>query len=223
MPARPTIRLGAAHGHPLAAPPRGAWFTTALVAIAACVSGCQTTADVDLRQEILKLREQVKERDGQIALHQGTIDELHRQLAVARSISEEDLKRVFFPERIQIDRLSGGFDTDGKPGDEGVTVYIQPIDRRGDVIKVPGDVTIQLYDLAAPAGRNLIGEYKLSVDQVAELWHGKLMTQHFRIKCPWPGKPPENPEVTIRVTFVDYLTKRVLTAQSTCKVKLPPP
>ncbi len=222
MLARLTSRCDNLRARRPAPRPVAAWLAAAITAIAACVSGCQTTADIDLRQEILKLREQVKERDGQIALQQGTIDELHRQLAVARSISEEDLKRVFFPERIQIDRLSGGFDTDGKPGDEGVTVYIQPIDRRGDVIKVPGDVTIQLYDLAAPAGRNLIGEYKLSVDQVAELWHGKLMTQHFRIKCPWPGKPPENPEVTIRVTFVDYLTKRVLTAQSTCKVTLPP-
>jgi hypothetical protein len=207
------------------AEPRRGRLQFALGAGLACVlaasAGCASTTEADLRAEILKFREEIKERDSKLALQQNALDELNRQLGVARSISEDDLKRVFYPEKIQIDRLSGGFDTDGKPGDEGVTVYLQPLDRKGDIVKVPGDVTIQLYNLAAPADRNLIGEYRLTVDQVAELWHGKLMTQHFRIKCPWPAGPPGHPEVTIRVTFVDYLTKRVLTAQATAKVNLP--
>jgi hypothetical protein len=184
--------------------------------------GCQSPTEISLRREISDLREGIKQRDNQLVAQKVTIDQLNGQLAVARSISEDDLKRVFYPEQLVIDKLSGGADYDGKPGDDGVTVYLKPIDKEGDVIKVGGDIRIQLYDLAAPQQQNLIGEYFIPVDQVAKLWHGKLWTNHFTIKCPWPKGPPEHTEVTIRAMFVDYLTKRVVSAQSTCQVKLPP-
>ncbi|MEI8189381.1 MAG: hypothetical protein WCI75_06665 [candidate division NC10 bacterium] len=186
------------------------------------VMGCGTPVEVQLRQEVAGLRENIKEKDNQLAAQTATIGELHKQLDVARSISEDDLKRIFYPERLIIDKLTGGADYDGKPGDDGVTVYIRPVDREGDGIKVAGDLRIQLYDLAAPPARNFIGEYFIPVDQVGKLWHGKLLTNHYTIKCPWPHGPPEHSEVTVRDTFVDYLTKRVLSAQAPCKVTLPP-
>ncbi len=186
-------------------------------------AGCQESTTVaDLRREISALRETTRQKDNQLVAQRATIDELHTQLRVARSISEDDLKRIFYPEQLVIDRLTGGADYDGQPGDDGVTVHLKPLDREGDVVKVAGDLSIQLYDLAAPAGRNLIGEYQVPVDQLAKLWHGKLLTGHYTVKCPWPASPPEHPEVTVRAVFVDYLTKRVVSAQSTCKVRLPP-
>lgn len=195
--------------------------SVATLAVGLLVAGCQSPAEISLRREITGLRETIKQKDHQLVAQKATIDELNAQLAVARSISEEDLKRVFYPERLIIDRLSGGADYDGKPGDDGVTVYLKPVDKDGDVIKVAGDIRIQLFDLAAPPARNLVGEYFIPVDQVGQLWHGKLLTNHYTIKCPWP-KPPENTELTIRATFVDYLTKRVVSAQATCQVRLPP-
>jgi hypothetical protein len=186
------------------------------------VAGCQSPTEVSLRREIGDLRETIKQKDNQLVAQKASLDELDSQLRVARSISEDDLKRIFYPEKLLIDRLSGGADYDGQPGDDGVTVYLQPVDKDGDVIKVAGDIRIQLFDLAAPPQRNLIGEYFIPVDQVGKLWHGKLWTDHYSIKCPWPKGPPEHTEVTIRAMFVDYLTKRVVSAQATCQVKLPP-
>lgn len=186
------------------------------------VAGCQSPTEVSLRHEIGDLRETIKQKDHQLVAQKASLDELDSQLRVARSISEDDLKRIFYPEKLVIDRLSGGADYDGNPGDDGVTVYLQPVDKDGDVIKVAGDIRIQLFDLAAPPQRNLIGEYFIPVDQVGRLWHGKLWTDHYSIKCPWPKGPPEHTEVTIRAMFVDYLTKRVVSAQATCQVKLPP-
>jgi hypothetical protein len=194
----------------------------AAVGMALWTVGCVSTTEIGLRNEIIGLREQLRQKDNELVAQRASLDEVARQLAVARSISEDDLKRVFYPERLVIDKLSGGADYDGKPGDDGVTVYLKPVDPAGDVIKVAGDIRIQLYDLAAPPGKNLIGEYVVPVDQVGKLWQGKLWTNHYTIRCPWPAAPPEHSEITIRATFVDYLTKRVVSAQSTCQVKLPP-
>ena len=198
------------------------WRLCPITLAALLVGGCYTSGQTDLQRQIARLEETVKHRDSQLVAQKATIDELNQQLAVARSISEDDLKRVFYPEKLVIDKLSGGADYDGQPGDDGVTVYVKPVDRDGDVIKVAGDVTIQLYDLAAGPDEHLVGQYTIPVDKIGKLWHGRLLTGHYTIKCPWPKQPPRHPEVTIRVTFVDYLTKRVVSAQSTCTVDLPP-
>lgn len=183
--------------------------------------GCYTPPRQDHQQELTALREEVRQHKNQLVAQQATIQTLEQQLSVARSISEDDLKKLFFPVRLEFDKLTGGADYDDKPGDDGVTVYLRPIDSDGDVIKAAGDVRIQLYDLAAPASENLIGEYVVPIDKLGALWHGKLMTQHYTIKCPW-RTPPEHTELTVRATFVDYLTKRVVSAQTTCEVELPP-
>lgn len=204
-------------------PGRRTWSELVLFGLlAGLAAGCQSKTVGDLQLEINRLKETVKEQNNRLEAQRATIDALGRQLDVARSISEEDLKRIFYPEQLVIDKLSGGADYDGRPGDDGVTVHLKPVDRYGDVIKVAGDIRIQLYDLAAPPGRNLIGEYFVPVDQVGELWHGKLLTGHYTIKCPWPKGPPEHSEITIRAMFTDYLTKRIVSAQSTCQVRLPP-
>jgi hypothetical protein len=177
---------------------------------------------MQMRDELGQLRETIRQKDNQLVAQRTTIDELNQQLRVARSINEDDLKKIYYPQEIVIDRLTGGADYDGQPGDDGITVYVRPIDQYGDVIKVAGDVLIQLFDLAAPPGQNLIGEYRVPVDKLGELWHGKLMTGHFTIKCPWAGAPPEHNEITVRVTFVDYLTKRVVSAQTVATFKQRP-
>lgn len=185
------------------------------------VAGCVSPVETKLRRDLVAARAELDRQKQEVQRQQGVIAELNKQLAIARGLSDADLKLLYYPERIDIDPISGGADYDNAPGDDGVTVYIMPVDRDGDAIKSPGDITIQLYDLAAAAGKNLIGEYQVPVDQVGRLWHGKYLASHYVIKCPFPpGRFPDHEEITIRVVFVDYLTKRVLSAQATTKVEL---
>lgn len=183
--------------------------------------GCASQTELDLRRENEQLKSQLADTSRQLAEHQAAIDELNRQLQAARGFTDDDLKKIFYPEKIVIDPLSGGEDYDGKPGDDGVTVYLRPIDRVGDVVKVAGDIRIELYDLAAPAEGKLLGEYNIGVDKASEFWYGKLMTNHYTIRCPWQKIVPANPEITVRATFRDFLTKRVITAQTVVTVKVP--
>jgi hypothetical protein len=192
---------------------------------AACLSllaapGCQSETKFDLQRKLTRLEEQLAKKDNQIAAQQVTIRECYQHLNEARQFTEEDLKKIYYPEKIEIASLSGGDDYDGQPGDDGVTVYLRPIDRDGDAVKVAGDIRIELYDLANPPEANRIGVYEVSVDQARQLWYGKLATYHYTIRCPWQHGPPRHDEITIRVTFVDYLTQRVITAQTVCTVKL---
>lgn len=176
-------------------------------------AGCENNAELDLRRQVGTLSEQVAEQDRLIDSQRSAITKLNRQLQQARGLTDDDLKRIFYPEKIVIDDLSGGDDYDGKPGDDGVTVYLQPIDRDGDAVKVAGDIRIELYDLQNPSGQKLIGEYVFPLDEVSRLWYGKLSTYHYTLRCPWKSGPPRHEDITIRATFVDFLTQRVMTTQ----------
>lgn len=181
--------------------------------------GCPDSQPIDLRRENLRLQEEIKKKDGELASQYSTISELNKQLLTARAFKPEDLEKIFYPEKLTFDSLTGGENYDGKPGDDGVTAYLRPIDKDGDIIKVAGDIRIELFDLAK-ASDNLIGRYDIPVDAVRKLWYGKLGTYHYTVKCPWLHGPPSNDEVTIRATFRDYLTQRVITAQTVVKIKL---
>jgi len=185
-------------------------------------AGCVSNETLKLQREITVLKDQTQQKDNQLVAQRVTIEQLHKQLQDCRAISDEDLKKIFYPERIEIVSLSGGDDYDGKPGDDGITVYLRPKDRDGDAIKVAGDIRIQLYDLANPPDENLLGEYDFPVDEVSKLWYGKFATYHYTLRCPWRRGPPQHSEITIRAIFTDFLSKRVVTAQTVCTFKPAP-
>jgi hypothetical protein len=190
--------------------------------ILTAASGCQPETGPELHREISQLRAQIDEQKQLIETQQVKISKLSQQIQVARALAPDALEKVFYPEKIVIDTLSGGDDYDGKPGDDGVTVYVKPVDRDGDALKAAGDIRVQLYDLQNPPGKELIGEYEFPVDRVSRLWYGKLMTYHYTLRCPWQHGPPEHDEITVRVTFTDYLSQRMMTTQAVCTVKPAP-
>jgi hypothetical protein len=194
-----------------------------LLGAAIALGGCTTGGQPNYQRLYEQAQSQLKDRDTQIANLKAAIEQQQRQLATATGLSDTELKTLFFPDHIEIDSLSGGEHYEGgPPGDNGVTVYLKPVDRYGDTIKAAGDIHIQLYDLANPQGQELVGECSWKADQVARLWQSAFFTAHFVVKCPWQHGPPKHEQITIRATFIDYLTKRAMTAQAVGKVHLGP-
>lgn len=181
--------------------------------------GCSPDPAMQERYENARLKESVDDLQRTVDNQKLEIDELKRQLQTARGISDVDLRRLVIPVRIDIDPLTGGDNYDKQPGDDGVTVYLRPVDKDGDTIKVSGDVTIELFDLQR-SDQPKLGTFVFTPEQVSSAWHGKLMTQHFTLKCPWQTGPPAHADITVRATFVEHLSRSALTAQAVCKVRV---
>lgn len=196
--------------------------SAALGAALCCAAGCeQQNEALELRREIADLRQQLRDKGDRIAALEAANRETNKELQQARGFTDADLEKIFYPTELVIDELTGGEDFDGDGGDDGVSVYLRPVDRVGDVLKVAGDIRVELYDLQAAEGQKLVSECIVPVDHVEKLWYGKLLTYHYAIECPWgPGRKPTHDEITVRATFRDFLTKRVLTAQRVVKVDL---
>ncbi len=184
-------------------------------------TGCGGPTVAELKADLARREARIDEQQEQIETLRKNLAGTREQLLQARGLDPQRWERAFRPVDVRIATRSGGANYDNKPGDDGVTVYLQPIDRDGDVVKVAGEIRIQLYDLAAAPGRQLIGEYRVPAEECGSHWYGKLLTQHFTVKCPWPSGPPEHSNITIRATFIDDLTGNVMTAQEAVEVALP--
>ena len=106
-----------------------------------------------LQRENQRLERAVAERDDTIAA-------LTRQIIELKGFGSDRPADLFAPVKLEIVNLTGGADYDGKPGDDGVTVYLRTRDADGDVVKASGRITIQLLDNSNLAkGPEVLGLY----------------------------------------------------------------
>lgn len=198
-----------------------AGMSAALVA-----AGCNTVsgqAYAEVQRELLQTQEQVRQLQTDVAAREQALAMMKNQTAQLRGLEPQNLEQLIVPVRIELASQSGGFDSDDQPGDDGIVLYVQPIDRDGHVVKAAGSITVTLLDLANPPEDYVVGKYHFDINKTRELWAGRLWTHHFTVRCPWfQGRPPAHNEITARVEFLDLLTGQTLTTQGVYKIKFPP-
>ena len=107
-------------------------------------------------------------------------------------------------------------DEDGKK--EKLIVYIQPIDKQGDIIKVLGSVDVELWDLNKDAGQAKLGRWHVGLDELKKNWFTTLIGGNYRLMFDITDKVTDFTEpLTVKVTFTDYLTGRVFKEQRVIK------
>jgi len=103
--------------------------------------------------------------------------------------------------RVLVNRaLSGGFDADGRPGDEGVIVVLEPRDRQDRYLAAPGNVSVVLLDPALDAR---IARWDFSAAETARMFHDSTFGRGMQLEMTWPDEPPKNRELHV---FVRYTT-----------------
>ncbi len=195
-------------------------FVTVSGMVAGCISpGARARRVKDneaLRLRVERLERTIAQRDSTIAMMQQQIGEL-------KGYGPNRPADLFAPVRIEIVSRSGGQDYDGRPGDDGVTVYVRPRDADGDIVKSPGRISVQLLDNTKLDTPKLVGVYRYEdPERLRKTWYGKLGTQHYTLKCPFPPGFVSPPRLDVKVEFVDYLTGAMLTALGEMSVQTSP-
>jgi len=188
--------------------------------------GCQSPGDqmYRLQKQVDSQKARVVELEERIITLQKQSDDQKQQIITLQRIAPDRMAKLEVPVKIELDKLSGGYEEPGRAGDAGVVAYVRPIDADGDVIKAAGSIVMDVFDLANPPERHLVAHCELDVDHTRQAWRGRLWTNHFTVKCPWPPparKPPEHRALTIRVQFTDYLTGKTFLAETPCRIRLP--
>jgi outer membrane murein-binding lipoprotein Lpp len=183
--------------------------------------GSPSAANNELRKQNQDLQAQIKrlttEQDGALRIIQGLRD----SKGTIQTLPTTRLARLFTTHGIQFGRLTGGADIDpNKPGDDGLAVYVFPVDQMGQKLKAAGTFDVEAFDLAQ-LGQNQVGHWHLDLDQAKAGWNSTLLEYTYAFILPWQTTP-HHPEITIKVTFVDELTQTPFVAQEVVQIALPP-
>jgi hypothetical protein len=94
-------------------------------------------------------------------------------------------------------------------------VHLEPVDQTNDIVKTPGQVKVSLWHLDPAADEHLLGEWTLSAEQLKTMWGHSLTSRYYRLTFDLPKTMPDKAEdLTVKVEFTDYLTGKVLKAQT---------
>ena len=126
--------------------------------------------------------------------------------------------RDFEVASLSLGMLTGATEWDGQPGDDGIVVYLYPLDQSGDTVKRAGDCTFELFDLSR-SEHPLVMTWHIPAAQAAEFW--QTFPGCYRFKLAWRGSPPETTEPVLKIAFVT-LSGREFTATKRVRVVLPP-
>lgn len=106
---------------------------------------------------------------------------------------------------IKLDKLlTGPYNSDSAPGNEGISVVIEPRNFRGQIVPVAGDVSIVVMDRSRLRGKQEIARWNFSASEASRHFRKITSGQSMVFKLPWPEKPPQNSKLHL---FVRYRTQ----------------
>lgn len=194
----------------------------ALLGLLFALGGCGVEDQtIPVRRELVDARDRLARSQQQLLDTQKENQRLAEQVQTLQSLGDKRLDELYVLKKVRVGDYSTGIDTDGKTGDDAVKVYVETADQYYSAIKAAGLLTIQLYDLAAPAGQNLLAECTLGPKELGNKWINGFMSQSFIVECPWKT-PPAHEDITVRIAFTDLLTGVKFTDQHVVKVSLAP-
>ena len=194
----------------------------ALLAVLAVLVGCANKDQqlLELQTRNRELRQQLRQSQQTIDTQEDAIRQQTEQINNLSGLGPERLEVLFKVESIKLGRYSGGTNLDGKPGDDGVRIYIIPQDETGRTVTAAGSIDVDVFDLA-DKNQPLLMSYSFSPAEAKKHWYSGGLANHYDITCPWKDTLPSGDEVTVRVKFIDYLTGQTFTATKQCHVSLP--
>ncbi|QGJ69719.1 Hypothetical protein PBC10988_14060 [Planctomycetales bacterium 10988] len=126
--------------------------------------------------------------------------------------SEGELSEIAFNSR-----LTGGWDSDGFPGDEGIMVVVEPRDPSGKLLKIPGEI-----GFVVTAGEETEGldRWDFTSENSVQYYKKTLFGEGYHFQLPWSQQPPNTEELTLHARFITADGRELRTAQA---IKIEPP
>ena len=121
---------------------------------------------------------------------------------------------------VLLERLTGGYNTDGEPGDEGIIVRLQPRDAVGQAIPVAGAISVALIDPAVEGDDARVARWDFSAKEAASRLYSDHTGKGIELEMLWPDSPPIHDKLRLFVRFTTEDGRR-LQADSTIFIEVP--
>jgi len=198
-----------------------------LLAILAAVTigasaGCShpSEANIQLRKDKQQLEGRVAELQQQLQAAQARVAGMEQEKGTLPTLPQDRLDKLVTVQGIKLGRLTGGDPANiANAPDEGLKIYLTPVDETGEALKMTGTVEVNAFDLSL-SGDNRVGHWTFDASALKSRWRSLGMLRAFVLECPWQ-KPPLHSKLAVKVTFRDELTGRVYDQIQEVNVKIP--
>lgn len=156
-----------------------------------------------------KLREPTPASSGEFSLESPARLPTHRQQA------DELVTEIYINPR-----HTSAKNVDGQAGDDGLALLLQPRSAAGKSVSVSGAVTIGFIDPAAASGKQRVGRWTFTANEMdlfAVPNHGQ---PGFLLHLPWDTNAPRNNRLVVNVQFVTPDGRRLKTSK---QIRIQPP
>jgi hypothetical protein len=187
---------------------------------------CGCTADridrlMASQNENIALREENTRLTKELEQAKVTIQNQSEQIANLNRLGPARFDELTKVGSVEFGRMTGGYNTDSRDGtDDGIDVYITPKDNKGHIIKVAGELQVQLFELTIPP--RLIGECSFTAKELDSKWASRFLANHYYVRCPFKVTPTDK-NITVQVKFIELLTGKSFVIQKMVSVELPSP
>ncbi len=178
-----------------------------LLLLAVPTTGCTTPARIE------QLEAELRDQQDQLTAQARTLESIQDERDSLRHQRDQLLSKpnsIVRPEQadllVRIDHLSintwltGGRNTDQRPGDDELVVVIQPHDKDGEPVKLPGTLQLRLTDPAAPENSRQIGNWRFTPGECRKRWLASMLSRGFLFKLPWQT-PPTRSRLLLHARF----------------------
>jgi hypothetical protein len=182
------------------------------------VAGCESSDRLAPAEKIRALRQEKRQLQNQLEQSESQNQQLKKQVQVISGLPEDKFESLYELKKIRLTRYTNLYDKDKDGKKEKLIVYIQPIDTENDKIKAGGAVDVQLWDLNKESDKALLRQWHVGPDELKKLWFDTVITVNYRLAFDVADivESFEEP-LTVKVTFTDYLSGKVLTEQKVIK------
>jgi hypothetical protein len=202
-----------------------------MLALAAFMpAGCAMRGDVELLESELRrqeqtqqeLTEQLQSTREELRVARTDAGNLRTQLAQRgeSTLVSEQAETLYKTEALKFNAmLTTGFDRDGQPGDEGISVLLMPVDSQGDLVKLAGAFELELVDLNRSGNDQRVGRWEFSDEESREHWHRGFLSAGYLFRLDWQNVP-SSPELTLHAKLTAPDGRKF---DATTQIKVTPP
>ncbi|WDI44560.1 hypothetical protein [Bremerella sp. P1] len=98
-------------------------------------------------------------------------------------------------------KLTGGYNADDQPGDDGIMVVIEPQNEAGQYVDSPGPVSVVLLDPAYSGKEAFVGRWDFDTTDSAKYLKRTLLGKGVHLKLPWTEGKPEHESLQLHVRY----------------------